>query len=77
MKQFGDINNAIPITILSSAEMEKEHPLTEDWYESQKQWLNKNPKSVIMQVRSGHFVQLENPQVVCNELKNIVSGLVP
>jgi pimeloyl-ACP methyl ester carboxylesterase len=74
VKQFGNIDDVIPVAIISSTEMEKEHPLKEDWYESQKQWLNKNPKSEIMQVTSDHFIQLKKPRIVCNELKKIVTG---
>lgn len=71
IKQLGNINDAIPVVIISSTGMEKEHPLNEDWYENQKQWLNKNHMSKIMQVSSDHFIQLKKPQDVCNEIKKI------
>lgn len=54
--------------------MEKQQPLLhQDWYDSQMQWLNKNHISNITQVHSGHFVQLDQPQKVCNELQNILN----
>lgn len=71
IKYLGQISNKIPIVILSARGMEKEHPLKEDWYTSQKQWLNKNYLSKIIQVSSEHFIQLERPQKVCNELRKI------
>lgn len=74
IKQLGIIKDFIPVFIISSTEMEKDHPLKEDWYSSQKQWLNKNPKSKIIRVSSDHFIQLEKPQKLCDELKNILSN---
>ncbi len=73
IKLLGTINNEIPIIIISSTRMEKDHPLKEDWYTSQMQWLNKNPKSKIIQVSSDHFIQLKKPKKVCAELKRILS----
>ncbi len=74
IKQLGNINDAIPIIIISSTGMEKKHPLEEDWYISQKQWLNKNHMSKIILVSSDHFIQLQKPQKVCGELKKILSN---
>ena len=75
IKQLGDINSAIPVTIISSTGMEKKHPIQGDWYVSQKQWLNKNPKSKIIRVSSDHFIQLQKPQGVCDELKQLLNYL--
>lgn len=73
VKQLGNIDNAIPVVIISSTEMRKMHPLKEDWYISQEQWLNENRMSKIIQVHSDHFIQLEKPQEVCNELKRLLN----
>jgi pimeloyl-ACP methyl ester carboxylesterase len=73
IKQLGDVNDAIPVVIISSTGMEKKHPLKEDWYTSQKQWLNENPRSKIFRVSSDHFIQLKKPQEVCNELKRVLN----
>ena len=56
IKELGTINNDIPVIIVSSTDMQKEKPLQEDWYISQKQWLNKNPKSKIILTNTGHFI---------------------
>lgn len=73
VKQLGAIDSNIPVIIISSTGMEKRHPLKEDWYTSQKQWLNKNPSSKIIRVTSGHYVQLNKPQKVCDELKGLLN----
>ena len=73
IKQLGPINDRIHVIILSSTEMEKEHPLKENWYTSQIQWLNKNHMSKIIRTPSDHFIQLKEPQKVCNTLKKIVN----
>lgn len=71
LRQLGSINNTIPIAILSSTEAEEKHPLAEDWYNSQKQWLNSHPKSNIIKITSGHFIQISKPKEVCQALKNL------
>ncbi len=73
LQALGAIDNNIPVVILSSTGAEKKHSLVEDWFESQKQWLNKNPHSKISQVNSGHFIQIAHPQKVCAELQTILS----
>ena len=73
IKQVGNISDAIPVVIISSTGMEKEHPLKEDWYTSQKQWLNKNQISKIFRVSSDHFIYLKNSQKVCDELKRVLN----
>lgn len=72
LKKFGAINNNIPVVIISSTNMEyKTKPIEGDWFNSQKQWLNKNPDSKIFQVKSGHFIQIDRPNIVCDQLKKI------
>jgi pimeloyl-ACP methyl ester carboxylesterase len=66
------LSNHIPVIILSSSEMEKNAPIKGDWYEQQQQWLNKNPESKIIKVEGGHFIQLEHPEVVCEQIKALV-----
>jgi len=73
IKNLGQISKLIPIVIMSSTGMEKEHPLKEDWYKSQQQWLNTNYRSKIIRVSSDHFIQLETPQKVCDELKMVAN----
>lgn len=75
IKQLGSINNSIPVIIISSTSMEKEKRIEEDWYDSQKQWLNHNPNSKIMRVISNHFIQLEQPQTVCQQMKKIIAAI--
>lgn len=70
---LGSIVDSIPVIIISSSEMEQEHPLKEDWYHSQKQWLNLHPQSKIIKVSSTHFIQLKKPKLVCDEITNIVN----
>jgi hypothetical protein len=73
IKQLGNINDAIPVLIVSSTGMEKAKPLKEDWYSSQKQWLNNNPNSKIVKVTSNHFIQLERPQLICEQIKKLIT----
>lgn len=73
LKALGNISYKIPVVIISSTGMDKEHPLQEGWYESQKQWLNDNSSSKALRVSSGHFIQLEEPQIICNEITEIVN----
>ena len=74
IRKLGDINNAIPVVIVSSTRMEfKTKPIVGDWYTQQKQWLNKNPNSKIFQVKSGHFVQIHRPHVICNQMKYLIN----
>jgi pimeloyl-ACP methyl ester carboxylesterase len=73
IKELGDINNHIPVVILSSIEMEKFKPMQEDWFKSQQLWLNKNPASKIISVPADHFIQITKPLLVCDELKYILN----
>jgi pimeloyl-ACP methyl ester carboxylesterase len=71
VKNLGNINDSIPVVIISSTGMEKDKPLTDDWFEQQKQWLNHNSQSKIFQVNTGHFIQLEAPNAVCHQIINM------
>ncbi|MCX7124196.1 MAG: alpha/beta hydrolase [Gammaproteobacteria bacterium] len=70
IKALGAINNQIPVIILSSTGMEaiNKQRIVQDWYTSQKQWLNHNPHSTIIQVKSGHCIQIDRPNVVLDQL---------
>lgn len=73
IKNLGVIDNSIPVVIISSTGMEyKVKPIVGDWYNQQKQWLNKNPDSKIFQVKSGHFIQIDRPRIVCHQIKKLV-----
>ena len=74
LNKLPPMNNKIPIIIISSSYMEKNAPVKGDWYQLQKQWLNKNPHSKIMQVNSGHFIQLEHPTLVCKQIERLANG---
>lgn len=72
LKKLGGISNNIPVVIISSTGMEyKVKPIKEDWLMSQKQWLNNNPDSKIFQVKSGHFIQIHQPNIVCNQIASL------
>lgn len=74
-KQINDLpplSDKIPVIILSSTEVEKNSPIKGDWAKQQKQWLNKNPDSKVIDVEGGHFIQIEHPEVVCEQLKTLV-----
>ena len=66
------LSNNIPVIILSSTYMEGHAPIQGGWYKQQACWLNKNPHSKIIQVKSGHFIQLQHPELVCDQLKKLV-----
>ena len=69
LKKLSGISNNIPVVIISSTGMEYTvKPIKEDWFMSQKQWLNDNPDSKIFQVKSGHFIQIHRPDIVCNQI---------
>jgi len=74
IKQLGNIDNTIPVVIISSTDMEKMHPIQQDWYITQKQWLNENPNSKITQVTSDHFIQIKRPQKICDGLKYLLNN---
>lgn len=67
------LSGKIPIIILSSSYTEVNAPIKGDWYNLQKQWLNKNLSSKILKVKSGHFIQQDRPRFVCYQLKKVVA----
>lgn len=73
--RLGTISDDIPVIIISSTEMETYKPTEEDWYSSQKQWLNDNPESKIIKVKAGHFIQQDRPEVVCEQIKDLVNNI--
>ncbi len=73
VNQLPPLSNDIPVIIISSSYMRKNAPIKGDWYQLQRQWLNKNLKSKIMKIHSGHFIQLEHPKAVCKQLKKLTS----
>lgn len=69
VKALGSIDDNTPVVIASSTQMEyKERPIKGDWMMQQKQWLNKNPKSKIFQLKSGHFIQIDQPDIICDQI---------
>ena len=66
------MSGSFPIIIVSSADMEKNAPIKGSWYALQQQWLNQNPNSSIFRVQSGHFIQLERPNLICEQLNKLV-----
>lgn len=65
--------NKIPIIIVSSSYMEKNAPVKGDWYQLQRQWLNKNPQSEIIQVKSSHFIQLDHTELICKQIGKLLN----
>lgn len=66
------MSSKFPIIIISSSYMDKNAPIKGNWYKLQHQWLNKNPNSKILNVHSGHFIQLEHPKLICEQLNELV-----
>ena len=75
MKQVAELppmSSTFPVTIISSAEMNISAPIKGNWHSLQKQWLNQNPNSAIIKADGGHFVQIEHPKLVCNQVDKLV-----
>ena len=66
------MSSKFPIIIASSAYMDKKAPIKGSWYNLQKQWLNQNPNSIIFKVNSGHFIQIDRPKLICEQLNKLV-----
>ena len=66
------MSSKFPIIIVSSTDMHKNAPIKGSWYALQKQWLNQNPNSIIFRVHSGHFIQLDRPKLICEQLNKLV-----
>jgi len=75
LKSLGSINNKIPVVIISSTKMENVvKPVRGDWFTLQKQWLNQNSESRIFQVQSGHFIQIQRPNIVASQIVKMAKG---
>ena len=66
------MSSTFPIIILSSTEMNNSTPIKGNWYRLQKQWLNQNPNSTILRAQGGHFIQIEHPNLVCDQINELV-----
>jgi len=66
------LSDKIPVIIMSSSDMEKNAPIKGDWEQQQIQWLNRNSNSQLVKIDSGHFIQLEHPELVCEQIKTLV-----
>jgi len=66
------MSSKFPIIIASSSYMDKRAPIKGNWYDLQKYWLNQNPNSIIFRVNSGHFIQIDRPKLICEELNKLV-----
>ena len=75
MEQVAELplmSNTFPIIIISSTEMRIKKPIKGNWHSLQKQWLNQNPNSTILRAHGGHFIQFEQPKLVCEQLTQLV-----
>ena len=66
------MSNKFPIIIASSTDMDQNAPIKGDWYTLQRQWLNQHPDSIIFQAQSGHFMQIDRPKLICDQLNTLV-----
>ncbi|HLX54818.1 MAG TPA: hypothetical protein VKR58_12795 [Aquella sp.] len=73
MKRLPPLADNIPLILISSLKTENADMVKESWFQQQKSYLNKNPYSKIIRVDSGHFIQLEQPQLVCDQIRNLVN----
>lgn len=71
LNKLPKLSDKIPIIVVSSTQMESANVIKGAWLEKQKAYLNNNPKSKIIKLNSGHFIQLDQPQAVCDQLKQI------
>ena len=67
------MSNKFPIIIASSSDMDQNAPIKGDWYALQRQWLNQHPDSIIFQAQSGHFIQIDRPKLMCEQLNRLVN----
>ena len=61
-----------PIIITSSSDMDQNAPIKGDWYTLQKQWLNQNQNNLIFQAQINHFIQIDRPKLICEQLNKLV-----
>jgi len=74
IKELPPLSDKIPLTLLSSAKMENANAIKGSWLEKQKPYLNKNPRSKNIIIDSGHFIQLEKPDQVCNQISGLINN---
>lgn len=65
------MSSKFPIIIASSTYMDKKAPIKGSWCNLQKHWLNQNPNSIIFRVNSGHFMQIDRPKLICEQLNKL------
>ena len=74
LNELPPLSNNVPLILISSLQMESANLIKESWLENQKQYLNENSYSKVITVNSGHFVQLENPDLVCNQIRELIKN---
>ena len=74
--ELPETTDKFPIIIVSSSDMTKNTSIKGDWYALQKQWLNQNPESLIFQAQGGHFLQFDQPKLICGEIKKLVEKAI-
>ena len=74
LNELPPLSNTIPLILMSSLQMESANLITEPWLEKQRYYLNKTPHSKVITVNSGHFIQLEQPDLVCQQIKVLVNN---
>ena len=74
--ELREMSHKFPVVVISASNMDKNTSIKGDWYTLQKQWLNQNPASIIFQAKDGHFLQLDQPRLVCSTLKKLVEKAI-
>ena len=72
LAELPPMSSKFPIIIISSNEMKKRAPIKGNWHSLQKQWLNQNPQSTILGAQGGHFIQIEHPNLVCDQVNELI-----
>lgn len=73
LKNLPPLSDSIPIILVSSTQMESANIIKGKWLQQQKSYLNNNTKSKVITVNSGHFIQLDSPNLVCNQIKELAN----
>ena len=63
VSKLPEMTSNFPITILSSSDMGKNAPIKGDWHTLQKQWLNQNPESMILQAQGGSLFTIRSTKI--------------
>lgn len=74
LNSLSQLSDKIPIVILSSLQMESADIIKGKWLEQQELYLNRNPYSRVIKIDSGHFIQLEQPKLVCDQIINLINA---